>query len=348
MSDQSPPPPGNYLRRRKATIRHRHRAVTTRRLRRVVTLRRLRRVVIRRSRVVIRRNRVVTRRNRAAIRLPSSTVTRRRSRGLPASGTARLPAARRCGIRRRTELFGRQRVQLGVEQVHQQRRSDDRRDAGLRDHRRSAQFIFGFLSAAVSPDSTTYVSDDSGFSFSYNVSGPASLAVTVIGWIVALVVGGAIQSAYYSGMLDVANGRPVSIGSFFKPRNVGSVIVASLIVGVLTSIGFALCILPGLVVAIFTLFTVIALLDRNLSPIDAIKTSFDIAKNNFGQVLLTFLVLLVVAIVGALLCGVGLLVAIPLIALIEVYAYRKLSGGQVAEADQQQVPPGPQTTPQQY
>lgn len=210
------------------------------------------------------------------------------------------------------------------------------------------QFIFGFLSAAVSPDSTTYVSDDSGFSFSYNVSGPASLAVTVIGWIVALVVGGAIQSAYYSGMLDVANGRPVSIGSFFKPRNVGSVIVASLIVGVLTSIGFALCILPGLVVAIFTLFTVIALLDRNLSPIDAIKTSFDIAKNNFGQVLLTFLVLLVVAIVGALLCGVGLLVAIPLIALIEVYAYRKLSGGQVAEADQQQVPPGPQTTPQQY
>lgn len=211
------------------------------------------------------------------------------------------------------------------------------------------QFIFGFLSAAVSPESTTYMSDDSGFSFSYNVSGPASLAVTVVGWIVALVVGGAIQSAYYSGMLDVANGRPVSIGSFFKPRNVGSVIVATLIVGILTSIGFALCVLPGLVVAIFTLFTVIALLDRNLSPIDAIKTSFDIAKNNFGQVLLTFLVVLVVAIVGAVLCGVGLLVAIPLVALIEVYAYRKLSGGQVAELNPQPLPPGPQQpSPQQY
>jgi uncharacterized membrane protein len=211
------------------------------------------------------------------------------------------------------------------------------------------QFILGLVSAAVSPDSTSYVSDDSGFSFAYNVSGPASLAVSVIGWIVALLVGGAIQSAYYSGMLDVANGRPVTIGSFFKPHNVGKVIVASLIVGVLTSIGFLLCFLPGLAVAVFTIFTVIALLDRDLSPIDAIKTSVDIVKNNFVNVLLMFLVVIAVTVVGALLCGVGLLVALPIVALIEVYTYRKLSGGRVAELNPQPLPPGPQQpSPQQY
>ncbi len=203
------------------------------------------------------------------------------------------------------------------------------------------QAIFGALSAVVDPESTSYSSDGDGFSFSYNVSGPAGLAITILGWIVALVVGGIIQSAYYNGMLDVANGRPVTIGSFFKPRNVGAVIIASVIVGLLTSIGFALCVIPGFIVAIFTMFTVIALLDRNLSPIDAIKTSFDIAKNNFGQVLLTLLVVIAVTVVGALLCGVGLLVALPLGALIEVYAYRKLSGGQVAELNPQPLPPGP-------
>ncbi len=134
------------------------------------------------------------------------------------------------------------------------------------------QALFGILSAAVAPEATSYTADENGFAFSYNVSGPASLAVTVLGYIVALIVGGgAIQSAYYGGMLDVANGRPVTIGSFFKPRNVGSVIIAGVIVGILTSIGFALCILPGVVVALFTMFTVVALLDRNLSPIDAIK-----------------------------------------------------------------------------
>lgn len=211
------------------------------------------------------------------------------------------------------------------------------------------QLLFGALSSAVDPESTSYTSDGDGFSFSYNVNGPASLAITILGSIVALVVGGIIQSAYYNGMLDVANGRPVTIGSFFKPRNVGAVIIASVIVGLLTSIGFALCIIPGFVVVIFTMFTVIALLDRNLSPIDAIKTSFNIAKNNFGQVLLTFLVVFAVTLVGALLCGVGLLVALPLAALIEVYAYRKLSGGQVADLNPQPLPPGPppQVTPQQ-
>ncbi|MCV7283005.1 hypothetical protein H7J88_25550 [Mycolicibacterium flavescens] len=211
------------------------------------------------------------------------------------------------------------------------------------------QALFGILSAAVAPEATSYTADENGFAFSYNVSGPASVAVTILGYIVALVVGGAIQSAYYGGMLDVANGRPVSIGTFFRPRNVANVIIAGVIVGILTSIGFVLCVLPGIAVAIFTMFTVIALLDRNLSPIDAIKTSFDIAKNNFGQVLLTFLVVIVVVAVGALLCGVGLLVAGPLAALIEVYAYRKLSGGQVAELNPQPLPPGPppQTSPQQ-
>ena len=56
----------------------------------------------------------------------------------------------------------------------------------------------------------------------------------------------------------------------------------------------------------------------------------NIAKNNFVPVLLTFLVVLAVAIVGAVLCLVGLLVAIPLSALIEVFAYRSLTGGPVA------------------
>ncbi|WP_156425263.1 hypothetical protein [Mycobacterium sp. GA-1285] len=197
--------------------------------------------------------------------------------------------------------------------------------------------------------SSESTSDSDGFLFSYDVSDPASLAIAILGSIVSLVVGAIIQSAYYNGMLDVANGQPVTIGSFFKPRNVGGVIIAGVIVGLLTSIGFALCVIPGFIVMIFTMFTVIALLDRNLSPIDAIKTSFDIAKNNFGQVLLTLLAVFAVTLVGALLCGVGLLVALPLVALIEVYAYRKLSGGQVAELNPQPLPPGPppQGTPQQ-
>ncbi|HEX2284598.1 MAG TPA: hypothetical protein VHI10_07185 [Mycobacterium sp.] len=202
--------------------------------------------------------------------------------------------------------------------------------------------IYG-LAFALAPDTvTTYDSYDTGFEYSTSASlGAASLAVLVIGGILMLVVMAAIQSAYLAGSLDIANGQPVTIGSFFKPRNVGSVILATLIVGILTSIGYALCVIPGLIVAIFLLFTTVAVVDRNLGAIDAIKHSFEIAKANFVQVLLTWLMVFVITFVGALLCGVGLLVALPVATLFLVYAYRRLTGGQLAELNPQPLPPGP-------
>lgn len=202
------------------------------------------------------------------------------------------------------------------------------------------QAIFNLLGGALNDgDTTSYASDDGSFAFSYSLDSPGSIIVSLIGWLVLLIVGAAIQSAYIGGVLDIANGQQVSIGSFFRPRNVGNVVIAGLIVGILTSIGMFLCVIPGLIVSIFLMFTIVALLDRNLAPIDSIKTSFNIVKENFAPALLTWLVMLVIAVVGALLCGVGLLVAVPLAILIEVYAYRKLSGGQVADLNPQPLPP---------
>jgi uncharacterized membrane protein len=208
------------------------------------------------------------------------------------------------------------------------------------------QTIFSFASAAVEPgDNSSYVSDGTSFAFSYSLSSPVGILISFIGWIVLLVVSAVIQSAYYSGVLDIANGQPVSVGSFFKPRSIGNVVLASLIVGVITSIGFVLCVIPGLIASIMLMFAIIALLDRGLSAVDSIKASFDIAKANFGPVFLTWLVIVVAVIIGALLCGVGLLVALPVVSLIEVYAWRKLSGGQIAALNPQPLPPQP---PQQF
>jgi uncharacterized membrane protein len=195
------------------------------------------------------------------------------------------------------------------------------------------QSIVNFVSAAVSPtDYSSYSSDATSFSFSYGTYGAGSIIVSIIGWFVSLIVGAALQSAYIGGMLDIANGQEVSIGSFFRPRNIGNVVIAGLIVGIVTTIGFFLCIIPGLIASIMLMFTVVAVLDRNLSPVDAVKASFDLSKANFGNVILTWLVLIVTFLVGALLCGVGLLVAAPVATLILVYTYRILSGGQVAPA----------------
>jgi uncharacterized membrane protein len=172
-----------------------------------------------------------------------------------------------------------------------------------------------------------------GYDYSYSYGfefGFASIAVMALGVLVLIVVGGAMQSAYISGLLDVANGQPVTIGSFFKPRLIGPVVIATLIVGVAAAIGSVLCYLPGLIVALFTMFTTVVLLDRNLKPVDAIKASIEIVKANLGQSIITYLLAGLIASVGVVVCYVGMFVSVPVAQLYLIYAYRKLSGGQVA------------------
>jgi uncharacterized membrane protein len=191
--------------------------------------------------------------------------------------------------------------------------------------------IFYGLAFAVAPSGVSSYDDyGSGFSYSYSSGfGFASYALIFLGGLVTFVVIGAISSAYYAGLLDIANGQPVTIGSFFKPRNVGSVLVASVLIGLASTL-LSFCFIFTIVIGLFTLFATVLIVDRNLPPIDAIKTSFEAVKANFVQVLLAWLIIGVIVTVGALLCGIGILVALPVAALFLVHTYRTLLGGPIA------------------
>jgi uncharacterized membrane protein len=187
------------------------------------------------------------------------------------------------------------------------------------------------LNAVAPAPMTTVDSYGNGLEFSYARDLGAGGVITLfLGSLIMVLIAGAISSAYLAGILDIANGQHVTAGSFFRPRNVGSVVIASLIVGILTQIGTVLCILPGLIASLLLMFTIISVVDRNLPPFDAIKQSFETVKAQFGDAALVWLVSALIVLVGALLCGVGLLAAVPVGALFHVYAYRKLSGAEVA------------------
>ncbi|CAG7021995.1 Uncharacterized protein Rv2560 [Mycobacterium avium subsp. paratuberculosis] len=181
-------------------------------------------------------------------------------------------------------------------------------------------------------------SGDDYFTFTPNLNG-GGMALLVLGYLVAYLVGAFAQSAYLSGCLDLADGRPVTIGSFFKPRNFGMVFLAALLVGILTSVASALCFLPGLILGLFAQFTIPYAIDRSESAVKALSSSFSTVTANFANALLVWLAEFALVVVGAVACGVGLLLAAPVAALVGIYAYRKLSGGQVAP------PPGYQPGP---
>lgn len=155
-----------------------------------------------------------------------------------------------------------------------------------------------------------------------------------IGWIVGsiatVVVGYLINAALVRGALYEVDGQRPSLGAFFRFTNVGNVILASILVGVLTAIGLILFVIPGLIVVFLSWWTLHFVIDRNDSAVDGIRDSFRAISSQAGQVFLLALALIGINILGAIPFGLGLLITVPLTIIASTYAYRVVSGGPVA------------------
>jgi uncharacterized membrane protein len=145
----------------------------------------------------------------------------------------------------------------------------------------------------------------------------------------SLVVQTVIQAAIVKGSLDITRGKPLSLNSMLEGIDWAQVVIAALILGVATLVGFVLCVLPGFAVMFLTAFTLYFIIDKGLPAIDAIKASVSFVMANAGTLIVFFLACIAAYFVGALLCGVGLLVAIPVVVLAQAYTYRTLQGEQV-------------------
>ncbi len=191
------------------------------------------------------------------------------------------------------------------------------------------------VALALSDNTTSTYTD--GYGQTYTVAsaqmGPAAFAVLAVGYLAVFAVALYMQAGLVSGSLDVADGKPVTIGTFFKPRNLGPVLLTMLLVVAGTLIG-SICIIPGIVFAFLAIYAFQFTIDRSLSPIDSVKASIAMFRSNLGGALLSLLAQSAVVAVGEAACGIGIIAAIPVSMLIQTYTYRKLSGGQVAAVEQ--------------
>ncbi|MFM9035972.1 MAG: hypothetical protein ACKOQ4_17110, partial [Mycobacterium sp.] len=189
---------------------------------------------------------------------------------------------------------------------------------------------FAVVLEAVSPETLTAINTASGVVETSTASlTNAGVAVAILGYGIGLLFVGAALSAYIGGVLDIADGRPVTVGSFLRPRNVSPMMAATLAVGMLAGIGLLLCIVPGVLVMIFTLLYPVAIVDRNLSAIAGIRAAVDLARRNFGAVFLAWLISTLIMAIGGF-CLVLTVLAWPLTYLFMVFCYRRLTGGPVA------------------
>lgn len=153
---------------------------------------------------------------------------------------------------------------------------------------------------------------------------------SIVFYIVIILLGYLAQAGMVRGALHITYGRPLEFKTFFQFDNLGGVIGASLLIGLGTGVGVVLCVLPGIVFAFFAQFALYFVLDKQQGAVEAIKSSFSLVNKNLGTVVVLFLAVYVVQAIGALVCGVGQLIAFPLTMIATAYMYRRMLGEPVA------------------
>jgi len=190
--------------------------------------------------------------------------------------------------------------------------------------------FFVILSAAFSSDTT--VNSDGTIDVD---TGPGFVMTMVLYGLVVLVVIFALQillAALIKGGLDVADGKSPAIGELFQGWDKTQVAIAAVLISVGTAVGTILCYLPGLAFGFIASYTMYYVVDKQMPAMDALKASFSFTTSHLGETLLFFLLAGVVSVIGGILCGIGLLVAYPVILIGQAYTFRVLNNEPVTPA----------------
>ena len=165
---------------------------------------------------------------------------------------------------------------------------------------------------------TGEVSTAGGFAFGFG---------TFLFVAVFVVLGFLVQAAVVNVSLLVTRGKKLEYADFFRYPNLGTVILAALLIGLATGV-LAITIVGPIVFVFFAQFTLFYVIDKKLGVLDAFKASFTVVSRNLGTVVLLFLGVYLAQLVGTLLCYVGLLVALPVAQIATAYVYRRLNAEQ--------------------
>jgi len=145
----------------------------------------------------------------------------------------------------------------------------------------------------------------------------------IINFVLSTFIGMGV-TAFYLAAHD--NPETIDLSTLWHPRPFWKYLGAGILVGLAIGIGFILLIIPGIIAAIFFMFTTFIVIDKELGPIEAMKESMRIGRGYRWPLLGLIVLLSLIMLLGVIALFVGILVALPVASLAFVHAYRTLSG----------------------
>ena len=147
-----------------------------------------------------------------------------------------------------------------------------------------------------------------------------------------------LQVIIIRASLAITYGQKIETKNLLSTENLGQYMLASIIVAVLGMVGFFLCIIPAFIVFFFSQFFGYFIVDKEMGAMDAIKASMQLVNKNIGTLVGFFIACYIAMGSARAACGIGLIVAWPVVIIATGYMYKRLQGEPVAgiaEADRE-------------
>jgi len=147
----------------------------------------------------------------------------------------------------------------------------------------------------------------------------------LIGWTISTIFTILLGGGFTYAVLKFVRGEKpeiIDVFALFEDMGLGAnYVLMSVLKNIITAIGFFLLLVPGIYLSVGYMFSSFLMLDKGLSPWEALETSRKTVHKNWFQYFLFVLVLIIVNIIGAIPLGLGLIVTLPIsyIALTKLY-----------------------------
>lgn len=161
----------------------------------------------------------------------------------------------------------------------------------------------------------------------------------IISWLVTTIISAFFYLGFYKMSLDAADGKKPDLSSFgaVSIKKILNLFIANIIYNFVVFIGFLLCIVPGIFFAVRLQFYVFFIIEHDYSAINALSKSWESTGGESINLILFGIVILLINLLGAIACGIGLLVSIPMSVIALALVYRIFTGSPVEQVDFQSI-----------
>ncbi len=151
--------------------------------------------------------------------------------------------------------------------------------------------------------------------------------MTIFAFLCQLVMLSLFSNMYRMAAIALTGTKP-QIGEMLKfGANFGNIFTTVLLTSVIVSIGSFFCYIPGIIAAGLLMFAVPITVDKKIGGMPALQMSFETLKKDAVMATIFIFVLAIASYIGAIGCGIGLCLTLPVFPVAIMMLYRDYFGG---------------------